>query len=227
MDIRLVRGGRSRVWLWAGLLAGSGLLVLLVTLVFGGDRTMRARAAVGADANFGAERSPVLPMEAEPFESILPLDGREVGRLVHLRGTVESPLRGGAIWVRTAGGRRMLVRIEPTPDHLRLGPGSQLAVNGYVQKLSRAEFDLWTDTLGVVIPRPRPGVKFGDLPDSAFARIDSLFIRDYYVLVRPEGLRATRSSAELRPDPVPAVALPPAARTGPAAAPAADTAPTQ
>ena len=28
MDIRLVRGRRSRVWLWASLLSGGGLLVL-------------------------------------------------------------------------------------------------------------------------------------------------------------------------------------------------------
>lgn len=200
MDIRLVRGKNSRVWLWAGLLAGGGLLVLLVAVVFGGDATMRAKRQVGADANFGAERSAVLPMEAEAFERLLPLDNREVGRLVYLRATAESPLRGGAVWVRTRGGRRILVRFEPAPERLALGPGSGLSVTGYVQKLSRGELDLWTDTLGVVIPRPRPGVKFGDLPDSSFAKIDSLFIRDYFVLVRPEGLRPTRSTADLRPD---------------------------
>jgi hypothetical protein len=204
MDIRLVRGRRSRVWLWAGLLAGGGVLLLVVTMVFGGDQTMRAKNEVGADANFGAGRSAVLPMEAEPFEAILPLDGREVGRLLHLRASVESPLRGGAVWVRTTTGRRMLVRFEPLPGDLRLGPGSSLAVNGYLQKLSRAELDLWTDTLGVVIPRPRPGAKFGDVPDASFAQIDSLFVRDYFLLVRPEGLRDTRSTADLRPDAPPA-----------------------
>lgn len=200
MDIRLVRGRRSRVWLWASLLSGGGLLVLAMVVVFGGDETMRTRGQVGADANFGAERGAVLPMQAESFESLFPLDTREVGRLVHLRATAESPVLGGAVWVRTVGGRRMLVRFDPAPEELRVGPGAAVAVNGYVQKLSRAELELWTDTLGVVIPRPPPGVKFGDVPDTAFAKIDSLFVRDYFLLVRPEGLRATRSTADLRPE---------------------------
>jgi hypothetical protein len=226
MDIRLVRGRSSRVWLWAGLLAGGGLLVVLAAMVFGGDQTMRAKRQVGADANFGAERGGVLPMQAQPFESFLPLDPREVGRLVHLTATAESPLRGGAVWVRARGGRRILVRFDPLPEQLRLGPGSGLSVNGYLQKLSRAELDLWMDTLGVVIPRPRPGVKFGDLPDSSFAKIDSLFVRDYFLLVRPEGLRASQSTADLRPD----TTLPARApgQVGPAPTPepaAADTAP--
>jgi hypothetical protein len=73
-------------------------------------------------------------------------------------------------------------------------------VNGYLQRVSRAEFDMWADTLNVVIPRPRPGTKFGDVPDSGFAKIDSLFIKDFYVSVRPEGLRRARSTATLRPD---------------------------
>lgn len=204
MDIRLVRGRRSRVWLWAGLLAGGGLLLLGGVMLFGGDRTSRTPALVGADANFGSERGTVLPMIAEPLESLLPLDTREVGRLVHLRATAESPVLGGAVWVRTPSNRRMLVRFEPAPEGLRLAPGSRVEVNGYVQKLSRAELDLWTDTLGVVIPRAPPGVKFGDVPDSAFAKIDSLFVRDYFLLVRPEGMRPGRSTAGLRPE------LPPA-----------------
>ena len=200
MDIRLVRGRRSRVWLWAGLLAGGGLLVLLVAMVFGGDRTMEGARQVGADANFGAGRGAVLPMEPQRFETLIPLDTREVGRLVHLEATAESGLRGGAVWVRASGGRRLLVRFDPEPETLRISPGARLAVNGYVQKLSRAEFDLWTDTLGVAIPRPKPGVKFGDLPDSSFARIDSLFVRDYFLLVRPEGLRPGRTTADMRPE---------------------------
>jgi hypothetical protein len=36
--------------------------------------------------------------------------------------------------------------------------------------------------------------------DSGFAKIDSLFIKDFYVSVRPEGLRRARSTATLRPD---------------------------
>jgi hypothetical protein len=205
MDIRLVRGRRPRVWLWSGLLAGAGILVLVVTVVFGGDRTMETARGVGADANFGAERAEVLPMEAEPFEDVLPLDNRELGRLVHLRAAVESPVRGGAVWVRATTGHRLLVRFDPPPGAgFSLGPGSRLQVNGYLHKLSRAEFDLWTDTLGVAIPRPRPGVKFGDVPDTAFAKVDALFIRDFFILVRPEGLRPTRSTAELRPGADPA-----------------------
>jgi hypothetical protein len=234
MDIRLVRGRRSRVWLWVGLLAGGGVLVLAVTLVFGGDRTMESGQAVGAEANFGAHRGEVLPMMAEPFESLLPLNTREIGRLVHLVGTAESPLRGGTVWVRSRGGRRILMRIDPTPEGMQMGPGAGISVTGYVQKLSRAEFDLWTDTLGVILPRPRPGAKFGDVPDTAFARIDSLFIRDFMVLVRPEGLRDSQSTADLRPDttltprPAPAAtASAPPAAAGAAAAPPppADTAP--
>jgi hypothetical protein len=203
MDIRLVRGRESRVWLTVLLLAGAGVLVLVAVMVFGGDATMRAKRQVGAAANFGADRAPVLPMETQPFESLLPLDTRELGRLVNLRATAASAVRGNAVWVRTPSGRRILVRFEPEPPAgaLRaLGPGASLDVNGYVQKISRAEFDLWADSLGVVIPRPQPGIKFGDLPDSNFAKIDSLFIRNFYVSVRPEGLRHSRTTASMRPD---------------------------
>jgi hypothetical protein len=203
MDIRLVRGRESRVWLWVGLIAGAGVLVLVLVSVLGGDATMAAKRQVGAAANFGSNRAPVLPMQTQAFETLLPLDTRELGRLVHLRATVENGVRGNAVWVRTSNGRRILVRFEPAPPGTALrglGPGSVLDVNGYVQKISRAEFDLWTDTLNVVIPRPKPGTKFGDLPDSGFAKIDSLFIKNFYVSVRPEGLRHSRSTASLRPD---------------------------
>lgn len=203
MDIRLVRGRESRVWLTVSLLAGAGVLLLVAVAVLGGDETMKAKRQVGAAANFGADRAAVLPMETQPFETLLPLDTRELGRLVHLRGTAESVVRGNSVWVRTPTGRRILVRFEPDPPAAALralGPGSGLDVNGYVQKMSRAELDMWLDTLNVVIPRPRPGTKFGDLPDSGFAKIDSLFIKDFYVSVRPEGLRHSRSTASLRPD---------------------------
>jgi hypothetical protein len=202
MDIRLVRGRESRVWLWVGLLAGGAIAVLVAAAVFG-DQTMSAKRQVGAAANFGADRAEVLPMRTEEFETLLPLDTRELGRLVHLSATAESVVRANAVWVRTPTGRRILVRFEPEPPEgaLRaLGPGSHVDVNGYLSKVSRAEFDMWADTLNVVIPRPRPGTKFGDVPDSGFAKIDSLFIKDFFVSVRPEGLRRARSTATLRPD---------------------------
>jgi hypothetical protein len=203
MDIRLVRGRESRVWLTVLLLAGAGVALLVSVAMFGGDVTMRTKRQVGAAANFGADRAPVLPMETQPFEMLLPLDTRELGRLVHLRATAESGVRGNAVWVRTPTGRRILVRFEPAPTAAALrglGPGSVVDVNGYVQKISRAELNMWLDSLNVVIPRPRPGTKFGDLPDSGFAKIDSLFIKSFYVSVRPEGLRHSRSTASLRPD---------------------------
>jgi hypothetical protein len=203
MDIRLVRGRESRVWLTIGLLAGAGVLLLVGVAVLGGDATMRAKRQVGAAANFGADRAPVLPMQTQAFETLLPLDTRELGRLVHVRATAESGVRGNAVWVRTPTGRRILVRFEPEPPGTALrglGPGSVVDVNGYVQKISRAEFDMWTDSLNVVIPRPRPGTKFGDVPDSGFAKIDSLFIKNFYISVRPEGLRHSRSTSSLRPD---------------------------
>jgi hypothetical protein len=203
MDIRLVRGRESRVWLTVLLLAGAGVAVLVGVATLGGDATMRAKRQVGAAANFGADRAPVLPMQTQAFETLLPLDTRELGRLVHIRATAETGVRGHAVWVRTPTGRRILVRFEPEPPAAALrglGPGSVVDVNGYVQKISRAEFDMWTDSLNVVIPRPRPGTKFGDVPDSGFAKIDSLFIKNFYISVRPEGLRHSRSTSSLRPD---------------------------
>lgn len=202
MDIRLVRGRESRVWLWVTLLATGSLLVLVAAMVFG-DQTMEAKRQVGAAANFGADRAEVLPMQTQEFETLLPLDTRELGRLVHLSATAESGVRSNAVWVRTPSGRRILVRFEPDPPAgaLRaLGPGSHVDVHGYLAKVSRAEFDMWMDTLRVVLPRPRPGTKFGDVPDSGFAKIDSLFIRSFYVSVRPEGLRRASSTDALRPD---------------------------
>lgn len=202
MDIRLVRGRESRVWLWVGLLAAASIAVLIAAMVFG-DQTMAAKRQVGAAANFGADRAEVLPMQTEEFETLIPLDTRELGRLVHLAARAESQVRANTVWVRTPSGRRILVRFEPDPPAAALRaiyPGAGIEVNGYLQRVSRAEFDMWMDTLNVILPRPRPGVKFGDVPDSGFAKIDSLFIRDFYVSVRPEGLRRARSTATLRPD---------------------------
>jgi hypothetical protein len=208
MDIRLTRGRNQRVWLWTACIVGVSALVMAAAMLFG-DPTARQRGpGVGAAANFGSDRAPVLPVVIEPFERVGELTDRELGRLVHLTGTAESGVRRSAVFVRTPQGRRILVRFEPTPPEGKLSGvfnGGGVDVTGYVQKISRAEFDVWMDSLRVVIPRPRPGVKFGDLPDSDFIRIDSLFIKDYYVSVRPEGIGRQTGAA---PAPVP-VAPPP------------------
>jgi hypothetical protein len=131
----------------------------------------------------------VVPMRAAPFESAFPLEDRELGRLLRVRGTAQSEMRAGSIWVRTTAGRWILMRFEPAAGAQRIYSGAPVDVIGYLEKISRAEFDAWLDTLGVYLPRPRPGVKFGDLPDSGFTKVDSLFIRSYYISVRPEGVR--------------------------------------
>ena len=191
-DIRLARPRGSRVWLWTGSLALVGFLVWASAFVLGDATAPDEQPRVGAALDFGAHRAAVLPAQPVPLQTLQPLQTRDLGRLVHLTGVAESRLRDNALWVRTAGGRRMLVRFEPapSPEALRgIGPGSSLAVDGYVAKISRAEFNVWMDTLGVRIPRPPPARKFGDLPDPAFARLDSLFVKNYYVSVRPEALQ--------------------------------------
>ncbi|HEX8694999.1 MAG TPA: hypothetical protein VF746_21490 [Longimicrobium sp.] len=200
MDIRLVRGRNTRIWLWTAVLVGLSLLALLTAYLFG-DATTRTRIAnVGASSTFGADRAPVLPVVVEPFVEVRELKDRELGRLVHLSGVAESIVRRGAVYVRAPDGRRILVRFEPEPAQGALGSfclGCGVDVNGYLSKLSRTEFDVWMDTLRFAVPRPKPGVKFGDLPDSNFARIDSLFIKDYYLSVRPEGIRPGRGGARV------------------------------
>jgi hypothetical protein len=220
MDIRLTRGRNQRVWLWTLCIVGVGALAMIAAMVFG-DPTAHPRGpGVGAAANFGADRAPVLPVVVEPFERVGELSDRELGRLVHLTGTAESGVRKSAVYVRTPQGRRILVRFEPTPPAGRLGffNGGGVDVTGYLQKISRAEFEVWMDTLGVVIPRPRPGVKFGDLPDSNFIRIDSLFIKDYYLSVRPEGI-GRRTAAPAPPPVAPQPVAPPPPPPPPPTAP--------
>lgn len=219
MDIRLTRGRTQRVWLWTLAIVGVAGLVTLAAMIFG-DPTEHGRGTgVGAASNFGADRAPVLPVVVEEFHAIGELTDRELGRLVHLTGTAESGVRRSAIYVRTGEGRRILVRFEPAPPEGRLNSlcnGCGVDVTGYVQKISRAEFAVWMDTLGVVVPRPAPGVKFGDLPDSNFIRIDALFIKDYYLSVRPEGIgrnapvRPRVDSARATPRPAPVPTPPPA-----------------
>ena len=232
MDIRLVRGKQHRVWMWVGILVGVLMLAWASALVFG-DATLRRGRAGGAAAGFGEGRGAVVPMQTEPFENVQPLQDRELGRMVQLSGTAESRARRNAVWVRTPRGRRILLRFEPDPPENALSgiyPGAAVSVAGYLGKISRAELDVWLDTLGVVLPRPRPGVKFGDLPDSNFARVDSLFIKDYYISVRPEGI-GVRASAPPPPAAAPSTGLRPAGqaastpRPAPAPPPAAEPEP--
>jgi hypothetical protein len=216
MDIRFVRGRGQRVWLWVSALAGIGILFILAAAIFG-DPTAHGRyGGVGAAANFGADRAPVLPVVVESFDNVDKLNDRELGRVVHLVGTAETPVRRAAVYVRTAEGRRILVRFEPVPPAGMLSSmcaGCGVNVVGYLQKISRAEFNVWMDTLGYIVPRPKPGVKFGDLPDSGFMRIDSLFVKEFYISVRPEGIQKGGAA----PPPVVRPAPPPPA------APARDT----
>jgi hypothetical protein len=190
-DIRLVRPKGPRIWLWTGVLAALGL-ALWSSAFFFGDATESVHG-VGADLGLGEERAPVLPALAVPLHSLDPLQARDLGRLLHVSGVAQSVVRANAVWVRTQGGRRILVRFEPAPppESLRgIAPGSSIELDGYLEKISRAEFEVWMDTLGVSVPRPPPGRKFGDMPDPGFARVDSLFVKLFYISVRPEALQA-------------------------------------
>ena len=196
-DIRLIRPRGSKIWLWTGILALLGLGLWSSALVFG-DAT-ETQSGVGADLGLGSARAPVLPATAVPLRTLLPLQARDLGRLVHLSGVAESRARADALWVRSEGGRRILVRFEPAPPEgalARFGPGSSVELDGYLEKISQAEFEVWMDTLGVSVPRPPPGRKFGDLPDPSFARVDSLFVKSYYISVRPQALPAARGEPD-------------------------------
>lgn len=188
-DIRLIRPRGSKIWLWTGLLAAIGLGLWSSALFFG-DATESVEG-VGADLGLGASRAPVLPAQPVPLQSLLPLQNRDLGRLVRLTGVAETGSRGNALWVRSQTGRRILVRFEPEPPPealRRFRPGTAVDLDGYLEKISQAEFEVWMDSLGVSIPRPPPGRKFGELPDPSFARVDSLFVKSYYISVRPEAL---------------------------------------
>lgn len=226
-DIRLVRPRNSHVWLWSGLTAAAAILVWIGSTFFFGDATAAGPGKkVGARAGFGAERSAVLPLRTESFAQALPLEDRELGRLLRFTGTAESGVRRGALWVRSPTNHRIMVRFQPLPEDSallrRIYPGAQVRLDGYLQKIALAEFEAWMDSLGVIIPRPAPGVKFGDLPDSSFARVDSLFIKNYYLSVRPQGIGAQTPgvAATTAPAAPPAGTLPGTARP----APSADTA---
>lgn len=192
-DIRLVRPRGSYVWLLVGGLIAASLAVLALTW-FAGDPTEAARTnQVGARANFGSQRAPVIPVAPTPFEAVSDLSEDDLGRLVRLSAVAESRLASNSVWVRSAGGRRILVRFEPAPPEgtrLPVFPGAALSVDGYIQKIARAELKVRLDSLGVRLPRPTPrvGGKFGDIPDSGFIRIDSLFVKNFYISVRPEAI---------------------------------------
>jgi hypothetical protein len=189
-DIRIVQPRGSRIWLVMGSFAVAGLLAWASAYLVGDATAPDELPRVGAAANFGAVRAPVLPVEAVPFGSLTPLQTRDLGRLVRVSGFTESRVAANSVWIRTAEGYRILVRFEPAPPpELLQGIGGAVTFSGYLQNIALAEFLQVVDSLNVRIPRPPPARKFGDLPDPGFARVDSLFIKDYYVSVRPEGIR--------------------------------------
>lgn len=203
-DIRLVRPHGTRIWLWTGVLAAVGLLVWSSAFVFGDRTDPDEQPRVGADADFGSLRAPVLPAQPAAFTRMDPLRTRDLGRLVHITGTAGSGVVSRMIWVRADDGRRILMRFEPEPPPealRRFGPGSRIDLEGYLQRIAVAEFEVWTDSLGVSVPQPTPGRKFGDLPDPSFARIDSLFIKEYYISVRPEALQRREPAPGDQPSP--------------------------
>lgn len=208
-DIRLISRG-PRIWLWTGIFAAVGLALWASAFLVGDLTAPEELPRVGAGLDLGERRAPVLPPQAVPFQSLSPLEPRDLGRLVHLTGVAETPARSNAIWVRSTGGRRILVRFEPDPQPealRRFSPGASVEFDGYLEKISRAEFDGWMDSLSVRIPRPPPARKFGDLPDPGFARVDSLFVRTYYISVRPAAL-GTESAPTTAPAEPPAAARP-------------------
>lgn len=193
-DIRFNRPRSSSLWLWMGLLAGIALAAWGSAYIFGDRTDPDEQPRVGASADFGALRAPVLPARSVSFSQITPPSDRDLGRRVRFTGVAQSPVRANAVWARSDTGYRILVRFEPPPPEGALqgyGPGSRLEFDGYLQTISRAEFRGWQDSLGISLPpRPsRPTTHYGYAPDPAFARVDSLFIKDFYVSVRPEALQ--------------------------------------
>jgi hypothetical protein len=190
-DIRMVRPPTSRLWLWMGGLAFLGILLWASALVFGDPTEEVEHRLIGAAMDVGAGRAPVIPPRPVPLADALPLEEEDRGRYVLLQGVIEAGPRADAIWVRAAQNRRIMARIEPrTPESgaLSLRPGATVALPGYVERIARTEFNAMMDSLGVRIPRPPPGRKFGDLPPPEFMALDSLLIRTYYISIRPEAL---------------------------------------
>jgi hypothetical protein len=191
-DIRLVQNQGSRLWVLVLALAVGAILVWASAFMLGDATAPDELPRVGAAADFGALRASVPPVEPVPFETLTPIQTRDRGRLVRVTGIAESRIAVNSLWMRTGDGHRVLVRFEPTPPTEALEgiyPGASIALTGYVQNIAFAELRQILDSLQVRLPRPPPARKFGDLPDPAFARVDSLYIKDYYISVRPEGLQ--------------------------------------
>lgn len=190
-DIRLVQGSSARLWFLVAALAVAALLAWGSAFMVGDATAPDELPRVGAAANFGANRPSVPPIEPVPFERLTPIQTRDRGRLVEVSGVAESRVALNSVWVRTTDGFRVLVRFEPAPpaDALQgIYPGAPVELVGYVQNIALAELQQVLDSLGVRLPRPPPARKFGDMPNPAFAREDSLYIKEYYVSVRPEGI---------------------------------------
>ncbi|MGH7459240.1 MAG: hypothetical protein ACREKN_09220 [Longimicrobiaceae bacterium] len=184
-DIHIARPGGSRLWLWTTLLALAGIGVWVAAAVWGDPTEQEGMRGVGAAAGFGADRAPVIPIEPLPFEQIDPIGERDVGTLVRFTGSAASAVRANSVWAASVDGRRILLRFQPPPEGgARLG--GRLELNGYLRRISRAEFDALADTLGVSLPRPPGTAKFGAAPDSAFMEVDSRYIKTFYISVRPE-----------------------------------------
>lgn len=186
-DIRLVRPRGSKLLLVIGALIALGLMAWSSSYVFG-DATAAKQRGIGAKSGLGEVRAPVIPMRSVGFETVSSIEQKDLGRLVRFTGTAQTRSIAGAVWARSDDGRRILLRWEPLPAGTNapaIGPGSRIQVDGYIQRISRAEFEMWADSVGAAIPRPPPGVKFGEQPDSSFGQVEKLFVKDYYVSVRP------------------------------------------
>jgi hypothetical protein len=197
-DIRMVRPPSSRLWLWMIALATAGILLWASALVFGDPTEDVEHRRIGQDMDVGADRAPIIPPVPVPLSNALPLSEEDRGRYVLLQGVVEAGPSANTVWVRAAQNRRILARVEPLPAEAgrpALRAGTAVELPGYVERIALTEFNALMDSLGVRIPRPPPGRKFGDLPPPEFRALDSLLIRTYYISVRPEAL-APREPAD-------------------------------